>query len=37
MLSLLFQIASKFICMTHSHFLYKMANPVFGNRFDPEA
>ncbi|CAD8132764.1 unnamed protein product [Paramecium pentaurelia] len=33
----LFTIASKFICITHSHFFYKLSNPVFGNKFDSEA
>ncbi|CAD8070101.1 unnamed protein product [Paramecium primaurelia] len=33
----LFTIASKFICITHCHFFYKLSNPVFGNLFDSEA
>lgn len=37
MLSYLFTIASKFVCITHPHFFYKMNNPVFGNKFDSEA
>ncbi|CAD8205692.1 unnamed protein product [Paramecium octaurelia] len=37
MLNSLFKIASKFICITHCHFFYKLSNPVFGNKFDSEA
>ncbi|CAD8081814.1 unnamed protein product [Paramecium primaurelia] len=36
-LNTLFTIASKFICITHSHFFYKLSNPVFGDKFDSEA
>ncbi|CAD8177760.1 unnamed protein product [Paramecium pentaurelia] len=36
-LNILFTIASKFICITHSHFFYKLSNPVFGDKFDSEA
>ncbi|CAD8089752.1 unnamed protein product [Paramecium sonneborni] len=36
-LTILFQIANKFICITHPHFLYDLSKPVFGHKFDSEA
>ncbi|CAD8059313.1 unnamed protein product [Paramecium primaurelia] len=36
-LTILFQIANKFICITHPHFLYDLSKPVFGNKYDSEA
>ncbi|CAK86856.1 unnamed protein product (macronuclear) [Paramecium tetraurelia] len=37
LLNTIFTIASKFMCITHSHFFYKLSNPVFGDKFDSEA
>ncbi|CAD8164292.1 unnamed protein product [Paramecium pentaurelia] len=36
-LTILFQVANKFICISHPHFLYDLSKPVFGNKFDSEA
>ncbi|CAD8148301.1 unnamed protein product [Paramecium octaurelia] len=36
-LTILFQIANKFICIAHPHFLYDLSKPVFGNKYDSEA